>query len=220
MLLDEGANVVVSGRSAARADALRVIGGDRLVVVEADNADPDTAERLRDVALTEFGRLDGALISVGGPPGALAMDATDQQWTDAFGTVFLGTVRLIRTLAPAMSDGGSIALVLSTSVKSPIPNLAISNGLRPGLAMLAKTFADELGPTGVRVNALLPGSFNTERTKQLRTPGAAMTFDHVPLRRIGEPEEFGRVAAMVLSPAASYVTGAAIPVDGGSLRAL
>jgi 3-oxoacyl-[acyl-carrier protein] reductase len=123
-----------------------------------------------------------------------------------------------------MADGGSIAYVLSSSVRSPIPGLAISNALRPGLAGLAKTLADELGPRGIRVNGLLPGRVATDRTQHLDglTGDADATRRaseaQIPLRRYGTPQEFGRIAAFVLSPAASYLTGAMVPVDGGLIR--
>jgi 3-oxoacyl-[acyl-carrier protein] reductase len=111
-------------------------------------------------------------------------------------------------------------------VKSPISGLAISNGLRPGLAMIAKTLADELGPNGTRVNGLMPGRISTDRLKELDAKGgdpeAARRASEktIPLRRYGTPEEFGRVAAFVLSPAASYLTGTIIPIDGGALRTI
>ena len=116
--------------------------------------------------------------------------------------------------------------MLSTSVKAPIPGLAASNGLRPGLAMLVKQLADELGPNGTRVVGLLPGRVATERVQHLDSladdPEAARTRAEaaIPLRRSGRPEEFGRVAAFVLSPAASYLTGSMVAVDGGALRSL
>ncbi len=112
------------------------------------------------------------------------------------------------------------------TVKAPIAGLAISNGLRPGLAMVAKTLADELGPRGVRVNGLLPGRVDTDRVQQLDAasgdPAAARRSSEagIPLRRYGRPEEFGRAAAFLLSPAASYVSGVMLPVDGGALRSL
>ena len=125
-----------------------------------------------------------------------------------------------------LGDGGALALVLSSSVRAPLGNLAISNGLRPGLAMVAKTLADELGPRGVRVNGLLPGRVGTERVAELDAStgdaeaARAAAVATIPLGRYGEPEEFGRAAAFLLSPAASFVSGAMLPVDGGMLRAL
>ena len=116
--------------------------------------------------------------------------------------------------------------MLSSSVRAPLPEMAISNGLRPGLAMVAKTLADELGPRGVRVNGLLPGRIATERVAELDAstgdPEAARRAAEasIPLGRYGEPGEFGAVAAFVLSPAASFLTGVMLPVDGGLLRAL
>ena len=219
-LVTEGARVVVSGRdAAATARAAGTLGPGRAVGVPADNTGPDTPGRLIGAAREEFGRLDGALISVGGPPGGTAADTTDEAWQAAFGSVFLGAVRLSRALAAALTDGGSIAFVLSSSVRVPIPALAISNGLRPGLAGFAKTLADELGPRGIRVNGLLPGWIATDRLRELG-PARDAVADGIPLRRVGEPAEFGRAAAFVLSPAASYLTGTMLPVDGGALRVI
>lgn len=230
-LVADGARVVLTGRDDARvraaADEMAAIGGaDRVVAVAADNADPSTADRLVGIARDTWGRLDGALISVGGPPPGPVMRATDEQWRAAFESVFLGGLRLSRTIAAACGPGAALGLVLSTSVKQPIPNLAISNGLRPGLAMVTKTLADELGPRGIRVLGLLPARVDTERVRELDQlsddPQAAREASAaaVPLRRYGEPAEFGRVAAFMLSPAASYVTGVMLAVDGGATRAL
>ncbi|MBS41937.1 MAG: oxidoreductase [Nocardioides sp.] len=233
-LVADGARVVLSGRTADRlasaAGELRAIapgtGEDPVLTVVADNADPVSADALVAAARERWGRLDAALVSVGGPPPGSVTGTTDEQWRDAFESVFLGTVRLARTVAAALDDGGSIALVLSTSVKAPIAHLAASNGLRPGLGMVAKQLADELGPRGIRVNALLPGRIGTERVQWLddRTddPAAARARAEsaIPLGRYGEPDEFGRVAAFVLSPAASFLTGVMLPVDGGLTRAL
>lgn len=225
-LVADGANVVVSSRSQESVDATVAALGERAVGIAADNAGEDTAAALVAVAQEHFGGLDGALISVGGPPATAVTDTTDHQWRDAFESVFLGGVRLATTVAENLSDGGSIALVLSTSSKAPMPGLAISNGLRPGLAMVAKTLADELGPRGIRVNALLPGRVDTERVQELDALGgdAAATRERVagtiPLRRYGRPEEFGQAAAFLLSPAAGYLTGVMLPVDGGITRAL
>jgi 3-oxoacyl-[acyl-carrier protein] reductase len=222
-LVADGARVVLSSRSQDSVDvAVARLGGDSARGLAAANAEPDTGERLTALALETWGRLDGALISVGGPPGTDALGATDEQWREAFESVFLGAVRLTRTVVPQLGNGGAVGLVLSTSAKSPVSGLAISNGLRPGLAMWAKQLADEVGPRGIRVFGLLPGSVLTDRTRSL-TPDEAdreRIAASIPLRRYGAPEEFGRVAAFALSPAASYLTGCVIPVDGGALRVL
>lgn len=225
-LVDEGARVVLAGRSQDSLDDAVAELGDAAVAVVADNADPDTPARLVAAARECWGRLDGALISVGGPPAGAATDMTDEQWRDAFESILLGGVRLARDVAAELDEGGSIALVLSSSVRQPIGGLSISNGLRPGLAMFAKTLADEVGHRGIRVNGLMPGRVATDRVAQLDAgtgdaeAARERAIGQIPLGRYGDPDEFGRVAAFVLSPAASYVTGAMLPVDGGMLRAL
>ncbi len=226
-LVADGARVVISSRDGDRvATAVKELGDDRATGVVADLASPDSAAKLVETAQQTYGRLDGALISVGGPPPGTAAQVSDEQWREAFETVFLGTVRMVRTVAPVLTDGGAIALVLSSSARSPIPGLGLSNGLRPGLAGAAKDMADEFGPQGVRVVSLLPGRFLTDRSQQLFAaapdPEAARAAVEasIPLRRIGDPAEFGRVAAFVLSPAASYLTGLTIPIDGGTIRTL
>jgi len=225
-LVAEGARVVLSGRSQESLEAAAAALGDQAVTVVADNADPGTPDRLVTTARERWGRLDGALISVGGPPKGAVTDISDEQWTTAFASVFLGAVRLAREIGQVLPTGGALALVLSSSVKAPLAEMALSNGLRPGLAMVAKTLADELGPRGVRVNGLLPGRVGTERVAELDAssgdPQAAKeaALRTIPLGRYGEPAEFGRAAAFLLSPAASFVSGAMLPVDGGMLRSL
>jgi 3-oxoacyl-[acyl-carrier protein] reductase len=221
-LVGDGAYVVVSSRAQESVDAAVMSLGANARGLAADNGDPQTPQRLVDAALEEFGRLDGALISVGGPPGTDALGADDEQWRAAFESVFLGAVRTARALVPHLSAGASIGLVLSTSVKSPISGIEVSNGLRPGLAMWAKQLADELGPRDIRVFSLLPGRILTDRmTSLMPDPQAREQMARtIPLRRMGDPAEFGRVAAFLLSPAASYLTGLAVPVDGGALRSL
>lgn len=224
-LTADGARVVLSARNAGRlAQAADRLGPGRAVWVAADNADPQAPQRLVTAAEQAFGRLDGALISVGGPPAGPVTQISPQAWRSAFESIFLGAVQLAVTVAGALQAGGSIAFVLSTSVRSPLADLAISNGLRPGLAGVAKSLADELGPSGIRVNGLLPGRVETARVRELDARAgdpatvAAQVSQRIPLRRYGTPREFGQVAAFVLSPAAAFVTGAMIPVDGGALR--
>jgi 3-oxoacyl-[acyl-carrier protein] reductase len=225
-LVADGARVLVSSRSAdAVAAAASELGGEPAAWGEpADLADPGAAERLVETAGKRLGRIDGALISTGGPAPGGALEAPEESWRDAVDSVLLGPLRLVKALVPHLDDGAAIVFVLSTSAREPIGNLAISNGLRPGLAMTAKALADELGPRGIRVVGLLPGRIATDRTLGIDEasgdPDAARRAleARVPLRRYGRPDEFGRVAAFALSPAASYLTGTMIPVDGGMLR--
>ncbi|MEV6166316.1 SDR family oxidoreductase [Streptomyces sp. NPDC052052] len=221
-LAEDGARVIITGRDAERVEAAAAELGPDAVGLAADNADPASAQRLVDSAHERFGRLDGVLISVGGPaPGFLA-DNTDEQWQSAFESVFLGAVRLARAAAAVLGEGGVIGFVLSASVHEPIAGLTISNGLRPGLAGFAKSLADELGPRGIRVVGVLPSRIDTDRVRELDAlsgDAEAARASHeasIPLRRYGTPEEFGRTTAFLLSPAASYLTGIMLPIDGGA----
>ncbi|MFJ6461215.1 SDR family oxidoreductase [Streptomyces sp. NPDC091387] len=221
-LVDDGAKVIITGRDEKTVRAAAEELGPDAVGLAADNADPSVAQRLVDAAQEGFGRLDGVLISVGGPAPGSAADNTDEQWRSAFESVFLGAVRLARAAAAALGEGGVIGFVLSGSVHEPIAGLTISNGLRPGLAGFAKSLADELGPRGIRVVGVLPARIDTDRVRELDALSgdaeASRTANEarIPLRRYGTPQEFGRTAAFLLSPAASYLTGIMVPVDGGS----
>lgn len=227
VLVADGAKVVISGRDLASATtAADEIGSNDAIGIDADNAHPASGERLVATAAGRFGRLDGALISVGGPPPGRLLDSDEREWRAAFESIMLGGLRIARQVASAVQPGSAIAFVLSTSARSPIADLAISNGLRAGLAMASKTLADELGPRDVRVVGLMPGRIATDRVAELDSASGdvdasrARSTSSIPLRRYGRPEEFGRVAAFVLSPAASYVTGSMIAVDGGALRTI
>ncbi|MZF86252.1 SDR family oxidoreductase [Streptomyces sp. SID5643] len=221
-LVADGAKVVVSGRDEKSVTEAAAELGPNAVGVAVDNADPEAAARLIGTARERFGRFNGVLVSVGGPPAGFVADNTDEQWQTAFESVFLGAVRLARAAAAEMEAGGVIGFVLSGSVYEPIPGLTISNGLRPGLAGFAKSLSDELGPRGIRVVGVLPGRIDTDRVRQLDALSAdpeatrAASESRIPLRRYGTPEEFGRVAAFLMSPAASYLTGVMVPVDGGA----
>jgi 3-oxoacyl-[acyl-carrier protein] reductase len=245
-LLAEGARIVLSSpREATASAAAASLGGDGprtadVTWVAADNGDPGTPGRLIAAGRDRFSRLDGALISAGGTPAGTVLATSDEAWQSAFESVFLGAVRLARVLAADLADhskdgiargvttgtSGSIVLVLAASVRVPLARLPISNGLFPGLAGVVKTLADELGPSGIRINALLPVRIATDRVREFDALSGdpdevrARQSELIPLRRYGQPEEFGRAAAFLLSPAASYITGAMIPVDGGAIRSI
>jgi len=245
-LVADGAHVVLSApheataaAAAARLSQNGASAGDATWVV-ADNSDPGTPDRLIAAAKDRFGRLDGALISVGGtPPGTIA-STPDEAWRSAFESVFLGAVRLARVLAADLSNdseesseagsmtgtGRSLVFVLAASVRVPLPQLPISNGLFPGLAGVVKTLADELGPSGLRINGVLPVRIATDRVREFDALRGdpdevrALESKRIPLRRYGEPEEFGRAAAFLLSPAASYITGENVNTDGGTMGSI
>lgn len=208
-LAAEGARTTLVARDPDRLREAAQALGDGHDMLAADLSSPDAARRIA----AHVGDVDGALVNVGGPRQGGLLELDDEQWQDAFEGVLLASVRLLRALAPQVADGGSLLLVLSTTVREPIPSLGASNVLRPGLAMAVKDLADTLAPR-VRVNGILPGRIATDR---LRSLGGDLAGG-IPLGRPGDPEEFGRVAAFLLSPAASYVTGALVPVDGGLLR--
>jgi 3-oxoacyl-[acyl-carrier protein] reductase len=228
-LAAEGARLVLSGPDddPLRAVATSLGGPERAIAISGDLAEPGIETCLVAAAIARYGRLDGALVSVAHPAAGCVMETDDGAWRLAFESIFLGPVRLCRTVGRyASHEGGSIVLVLSPSVREPIDGLALSNGLRPGLAMTAKSLADELGPRNIRVNGILPACMDADRSR--RTEGSAARPDdarrasepQASLRRFGEPPEFARPAVFLLSPAASYVTGALLAVDGGATRAL
>ena len=245
-LIAEGARIVLSSPRettvSAAAGRLAQNAAERgdVTWIAADNGDRATPGRLIEAARERFSRLDGALISAGGTPPGTISSTTDEEWRSAFDSVFLGAVRLARVLAADLADhskdddgpgprtgtGGSIVLVLAASVRVPLDGLPISNGLFPGLAGVIKTLAGESGPSGIRINGLLPVRIATDRVREFDALSGdpdevrARQSELIPLRRYGEPQEFGRAAAFLLSPAASYITGAMVPIDGGAIPSI
>lgn len=218
-LAADHAHPIIVARPSEALDAVADEFGSRATIVAADLSSPDMTTRILE-ALGD-GPIDGLVINVGGPAAGTAMDYSDEQWQLAFEQVVLSSLRLVRAFAPRLSSDGSILMILSSTVKEPIHSLAASNVLRPGLAMLVKDLANELAPRGQRVNGILPGRIATDRLLALTSgnPDAQVAVEReIPLGRLGTPTEFGEVAAFLLSPAAAYVTGALVPVDGGLLR--
>ncbi|GAA1997011.1 SDR family oxidoreductase [Microbacterium ulmi] len=216
-LVGEGARVVIAARRPDRlADALAALGADAAGLA-VDVADPSVPDALVALAQERFGRLDGAVVNTGGPRSATVRDLTEQDWQDGAQALLIGPARLADTVVRhlAAHDGGAVVGILSTSVKNPIPQLALSNIYRPALAAHLKDLADAYGAgaSPVRVNGVLPYRVETERSRGGAAPESA-------LGRFGRPEEFGAAIAFLLSPAAGYITGAAIPLDGGRLRSL
>ena len=224
VLAAEGARLVLCARDEEPLGALaKQLGGpDRALAVPGDLSEAGIETCLVAAAIARYGRLDGGLISTGGAPAGDVMGLDDGAWRIAFESTFLGPLRMARTVAKLCSrEGGSIVMMLSSSVKEPIGGLALSNGLRPGLAMASKSLAIELGSRNVRVNAVLPGRIDTERVRELdAAPGNEARRqeyeDRTPLGRYGEPLELARPAVFLLSPAASYVNGTMLSVDGGA----
>jgi 3-oxoacyl-[acyl-carrier protein] reductase len=229
-LIAEGARVLLVARNT---DALQEVVkefGEQAHPCPADVSHRSGVDKVATVAIDCFGTLDGVLVNAGGPPFGPALELTDEQWLDAFRLLIGGPVRLLRTLVPQMNDGASVLFITSSSVREPIKDLDTSNVLRPGVAALVKCLAKDLGPR-IRVNSMAPGRIDTARSRSVDEARAAdfgisaeeqrqHVSQGIPLGRYGEPAELGRAAAFLLSPAASYITGVSLQVDGGLVSAV
>jgi 3-oxoacyl-[acyl-carrier protein] reductase len=228
-LAAEGARVAGAGRDRQTlTDALQPLAGIPIVADLSTVDGPSTAVR---EAVAALGGLDGLLVNTGGPPSGSFAALDDAAWERAIAGTLLSSIRLIRAALPHLRDGqdAAIAVVLSSSVREPIPHLVTSNVLRPGLVGLIKSLVDEIPP--IRINGVAPGRFDTERVRSLDRTRATetglsveavqeQTRARIPLGRYGDPDEMGRVIAFLLSPAASYLNGVIVAVDGGLIRSL
>jgi 3-oxoacyl-[acyl-carrier protein] reductase len=203
--------------------------GAEVLATECDVSKPDDVRQWIERTVEQWGIIHGLLVNAGGPPSGFFKELSDEQWATAFDLTLMSTIRMIRYTIPHMKEGGSILAITSYSINTPIEALALSTVMRSGVAALLKTLAEELAPDGIRVNNLVPGRIITDRTLQLDLNTAqrrGMTVEDVraeivkriPLNRLGTVEEFGNAAAFLLSPAASYITGATLRVDGGLVR--
>ncbi len=232
----EGADVAINGRDAERLAAvteqLIVETGRHVVGVPGDVADRDAVYRMIAWAAERLGGLDILVTNAGGPPPGTFATVQPEEYERAFSLTFMSAVHLIQAALPHLrqSKRAAILTITSVSVKQPVANLILSNSVRMAVVGLTKSLANELGPLGIRVNSILPGYTRTERVTQLmenraREEGISLAEAYArqaassPLGRIGEPGEFANVAAFLCSPAAGYVHGAMIPVDGGSIAA-
>lgn len=220
-LAEEGANVVIFARNAEplEREAARIggvaVAGD--VRVEAD------IEHAVRTAVDTFGGLDIVVANGGGPPPGRASELTRAQVEDAVGLLLLPVVTLVQAALPYLrsSGRGRIVLIASVSVREPIPNLPLSNAVRPGVVGYMKSLASDLGGTGITVNSVAPGRIATARTAQIygdNPPPEAVS--DIPAGRLGRPRELGDVVAFLCSDRASYVNGTLISIDGGSSRSL
>lgn len=234
-MASEGARIAVCARDLERlkktADEILRAGGTEVLPVQADVSKKDDIERLVSATVDSFGRVDILIINAGGPLPGRFLDLTPEDWEDATSLTLMSAVHLCYTVAPVMQANGegSIVAVTSITVKQPLPGLMLSNSLRLAVTGLVKTLSDEWAQDGIRVNAVCPGWTRTARVDQLlrdRAERSSTSLEEeaskiatqIPLGRLGTPEEFARVVAFLASPAASYVTGVSLLVDGGMYR--
>jgi 3-oxoacyl-[acyl-carrier protein] reductase len=228
-LAAEGARLALVARESGELDAVARETGGRAVA--ADLSDPGGPAAAVKSAVAALGGLDGLLVNSGGPPPGTFDELDESAWERAVAGTLMGSVRLIRAALPLLRAGQdpSILVILSSSVREPIPGLVTSNVLRPALSGLIKSLASEIAP--IRINGLAPGRFDTARVRSLDQARAQQsgtsveaiqeaTRSRIPLGRYGDPDELGRVATFLLSPAASYVHGQVVGVDGGMVRSL
>jgi len=234
-LAGDGAKVSMCSRDADKiaAAAAKIASetGVQTLAVACDVRDPASIQTWVDQTVSAFGGIDGLLVNAGGPPAGNFKQLTDEQWQSAFELTLMSSIRMIRAALLHMSAGGAILTITSSSVKEPIERLGLSTVMRSGVAALVKTLADELAVDGIRVNNLIPGRIDTERVAQLDQGTAGrlgisveevrkQSLNKIPLKRLGTIEEFGAAGAFLLSPAASYISGDSLRVDGGAIRSI
>ncbi|HET7694454.1 MAG TPA: SDR family oxidoreductase [Vicinamibacterales bacterium] len=237
-LAREGASVSISSTTPATLDAAakRIAGavpGAQVLATPVDVRHADQIAAWGRQTIERFGGVDLLFTNAGGPPAGPAVSFDDAAWQNAIDLLLFSTIRMVRAAVPSMKGrgGGAILMSTSSSVKEPIANLGLSTVLRASVSALAKTLALELAADRIRVNQIIPGRIDTDRVKQLDEIAAkkqgiavgeakAKAEGTIPLGRYGQIDEYGRVAAFLLSDAAAYMTGATVQVDGGLIRSV
>ena len=235
LLAKEGCKVAINSRDEAKIKAAANAISKETHGIEAalagDVSDPSVPEKLVEQAAKALGGLDLLVTNAGGPP-AGAFDSFDEAtWEKAVNLSFMSHVRLIRAALPYLrkSDSASVLTMTSYTVKQPLANLVLSNSIRLATVGLTKSLALELGSDGIRFNSILPATIDTDRIRELQsfraqkngtTMEQELTIDAQKsvFGRIGRPDEFANAAVFLLSPAASYLTGVMLTVDGGQYK--
>ena len=234
-LVKEGCHLVINSRdeanvSAAAQKITRETGAQALGIA-GDLTDPDAPSRLVNEAARLLGGLDILVTNAGGPPAGMFESFDEAAWQKAIDLSSMSHVRLIKAALPYLrkSKAASVLTITSYSVKQPIQNLVLSNSIRAATVGLTKSLALELGRDGIRFNSILPGWTRTERVTELMSFRAKQNGTTIeeeiakqskdsPLGRMGTPEEFANAAVFLVSPAASYITGVMLTVDGGMYK--
>jgi 3-oxoacyl-[acyl-carrier protein] reductase len=221
-LAAEGVRVAIGARSIERlADAAASIDGD-VIAVPGDVSTPDGARAWARAAADALGGVDIVVPNAGGPPPGTFASTDFGAYEGALRLNLLSVVGLCTELVPAMqvAGWGRVVAITSVSVRQPIPALILSNTARAGATGFLKTLALEVAPDGVTVNSVLPGSHDTDRLRSLHGGDTSDLGREVPVGHLGQPDDFGAVVAFLCSEQAKFITGSAIPVDGGAVRAL
>lgn len=233
----EGCRVAINSRDEMRANAaaarMSAESGGQVVGLAGDVADPEIPAKLIEAAVKALGGLDLLVTNAGGPPAGTFESFDEATWQKAVDLSFLSHVRLIRAALPHLrqSNAASVLTMTSYSTKQPMPNLVLSNSIRLATIGLTKTLALELGSEGIRFNSILPATIDTDRIRELAQfradrNGTSLAEEQAKdaqrsvFGRVGKPEEFANVAVFLLSPAASYVTGVMMTVDGGQYKGM
>ncbi|MBW3601766.1 MAG: SDR family oxidoreductase [Actinobacteria bacterium] len=229
-LAAEGAHVAIGARTAERLRAARdevdAAGRGRVMSTAVDVRDTGAVRDWVAEAAATLGGLHIVVANAGGPPPGLATDFDVEDYRDAVELNMLSSVALTQAALPHLRSAGwgRVLFVTSVAVKEPIPDLALSNTARAGVLGYAKSLVHALGDAGITVNVLAPGRTRTARLEQLAgddtDEGLARMAADIPLGRVGEPAEFAAAAVFLASGPASYITGAVLPVDGGSYGGL